>query len=257
MTRHRVILPQIQLPDSLPASSTSLDAETEHYLVRVLRARPGDIVEVCDGADSAWLAELIQSDEQHYAFQWVESAPTRSSNFPFVLAQGMPKADKLESILQKSTELGVTGFQPFFSKHCVVKPKPEKEAKKLGRWLKIVKEAARQCRRTDVPDVHASVSLMELCDVLPADLPKLVCWEGESSQSLRNWIQEHPDISGAVVAIGPEGGFSEDEITYLEQQGFVSVGLGPLILRTETAGPTVAALFQYMYGSLGDAVPES
>ncbi len=257
MTRHRVILPSLPIPDSLPAPSMELDSETEHYLLRVLRLQVGDTVEVCNGNNLSWQAELVELESGPPGLLWLEKLESRNAGFPVVLAQGMPKSDKLESIFQKSTELGVEGLIPFYSHHCVVKPKPNKQDKRLARWQKIVQEASRQCRRTDVPKVHAPVSLQELPDVLPPGYLRLVCWEGETSQSLRNWMKERADIPGVVLAVGPEGGFSEEEITYLGEHGFASVGLGPLILRTETAGPAVLSVFQYIYGSFGDTVPET
>ncbi|TNE49936.1 MAG: 16S rRNA (uracil(1498)-N(3))-methyltransferase [Deltaproteobacteria bacterium] len=257
MTRHRVILPHFPVPNSLPAPSVELDSETEHYLLRVLRLQLGDSVEVCNGDNLSWRAELVELETGAPGITWLEKLETRNASFPVVLAQGMPKSDKLENILQKSTELGVESLIPFFSKHCVVKPKPDKQKKRLDRWQKIVQEASRQCRRTDVPQVHTPVSLSELPDVLPPGYLRLVCWEGETSQSLRNWMIEHADIPGVVLAVGPEGGFSEEEITYLGEHGFASVGLGPLILRTETAGPAVLSVFQFVYGSFGDTVPKT
>lgn len=254
MSYRRVILRDVTWPNAEQPAPWRLDDTTAHYLTRVLRVGAGESVEVCNGRHESWLAALdIQAPDDVW-LRWLKPLPASATLFPVLLLQGMPKSDKLESILQKGTEVGVSGYLPFFSSRCIVRPRPEKLPKRMARWRRIVEEAARQCQRTDIPTVHEPVTLEELASQIPEDYARLVCWEEETSLSLKQWMAEQTHVSGVAVAVGPEGGFSTDEVDALSQGGFRSVGLGPLILRTETAGPTVGALFQFAYGPLGEAV---
>lgn len=261
MTYRRVILPGLRSLDTQEGMTYLLSSDTVHYLFRVLRMNDGSWVEACNGTHQSWLARLVRISEQQACLQEWQPLTPSVPLFPVYLAQGMPKGEKWETILQKGTELGISGFVPFFSSRCVVRPKPEKDAERLVRWQRIVQEASRQCHRSDVPEVIRPIHWEELHDHLPPALPRLVCWEGEPAslnnkpshgrEDLRQWCAKHPALPGVVVAVGPEGGWSSEEILFLHQQGFHVVGLGPLILRTETAGPFVAGLLQYLYGVLG------
>lgn len=247
----RVILPDLVIPTAQEGTSVPLAEETIHYLFRVLRVPDGSWIEVCNGTHQSWLARVVKTSPHEASLQDWKPCTHSLSLFPVYLAQAMPKGDKWEHILQKGTELGVSGFFPFFSSRCVIRPKPEKDSERTIRWQRIVQEASRQCQRSDVPHVASPVSWEELPLRLPPGLPRLVCWEEEHQQSLHDWFTTQATPPGIVIAVGPEGGFSAQEIVFFQQHQFVAAGLGSLILRTETAGPFVAGLFQYKYGILG------
>lgn len=249
----RVVLPQLSLdPSLLTSHELSLEPDTAHYLLRVLRQSPGQEIEVCDGKGMRWLARIHEQAALHACMvTLLEQLPSQPEPFPIYLAQGLPKGDKLELILRQGTEVGISGFFPFSSDRTVVQLDAKKAVKRLERWEKIVQEAARQSQRGHAPEVHEVVALRELNEILPKGWPRLICWEGEQSLGLQAWVRSFSaPPPGVVILIGPEGGFSAQEVESLRQQGVISVGLGPLILRTETAGLAVSSILQYEWGLL-------
>jgi 16S rRNA (uracil1498-N3)-methyltransferase len=251
MTRHRIVVPPKQWPVIAQDHSVILPSEFAHYLSTVLRLNTGSLLELCDGSHNRWLAEIGNCSKSDIQLYLREKLPPSSPIFQVYLAQALAKGDRFEQIIQRCTELGVCGFFPFVSEHCVVRLKAERLHTRLERWQRVLRDAARQSHRANIPEIHPPITLQQLPDILPAELPKLVCWEKEHGLSLKSWLQTNSWCKGVVVIIGPEGGFSAEEIATLAERDIVSVGLGPLILRTENAGPTVAAILQFALGSLG------
>jgi 16S rRNA (uracil1498-N3)-methyltransferase len=259
--QRRIVLPHLSLPspsdqaNPLLSAPLSLDAASARYLLRVLRQRAGDVVEICDGAGRRWLAEILaQEIHSPCSLRLLRPLPPTPQPFPVFLAQALAKGDRFEQILRQGTELGLSGFYPLQTQRTIVRIEQEKSPKRQERWEKIVAEAARQARRSHVPFVSSPLSLAELPMVLPPQMPACVCWEGEQQRSIRDWLETLPSLpKGLVAIIGPEGGFEEKEIQLLVQAGIASVSLGSLILRTETAGIAVASIFQYLYGLLSQS----
>jgi len=253
MARRRVVIPELQ--DALSSAEVgavlALPSAFVHYLCRVLRLEGGQSIELCDGRGARWDARLCLGEGDAADICLEARLDAEPLAFPIYLAQAIPKSDKMEQILQRCTELGVAGFYPFFSSRCVVKLTAARAARRLARWQRIVQEACRQSQRAWMPIVETPRGLLELQDQLPPGLPRLVCWAGAREQGLDDWIRAHPAPDGIVVFVGPEGGFAEAEIEALADAGVAAVGLGPAILRTETAGPAVAAILQFHYGALG------
>ncbi len=162
------------------------------------------------------------------------------------LLQGLPKGEKMELVLQKGTELGVKRFTPIFSQRT----QRVKGGAKAARWEKIVQEAARQCRRPSLPSLDRPSSLVEALEKEKAPL-KLMLWE-EGSVPLSQVLPCEPP-SAIAFLVGPEGGFSFEEAALAQEHGFLPVSLGPRILRSETAGFTLAAILQYLYGDLNSS----
>jgi 16S rRNA (uracil1498-N3)-methyltransferase len=163
------------------------------------------------------------------------------------LIQGLPKGDKMDLILQKGTELGISRFTPLLSGRSVPRLNQDRRDNRRQRWLKIIEEASRQSRRPCLPRLDEVETFDE---VLKADEGlKLLLWE-ETCQPLAQVLPTDPPGSAALL-VGPEGGFAEAEVARATQAGFVPVSLGPRILRTETAGFTLAAILQYLYGDIG------
>jgi 16S rRNA (uracil1498-N3)-methyltransferase len=171
--------------------------------------------------------------------------------FPIHLIQAVPKAEKMEWLLQKGTELGIREFSPVLTGRTVPALQGERSRTRLMRWRRIVEEAARQCQRPWLPIVHEARTLAEVLSSCREAL-RLVCWE-EESRPLAALLSGQTPVD-AAVCIGPEGGFEKNEIRQLEDADFQAVSLGPRILRTETAGLAVAAIFQYLYGDMGSTI---
>lgn len=172
------------------------------------------------------------------------------------LAQSLPKADKFEWIIQKNTELGVARFQPVLSERSNIRLDQATAAKKMERWRRIIQEAAEQSGRTVLPELEPIRSWDRFLEELRPGLI-LIPWEGEQTSSLRDILSREstPGSTGepgeVTVIIGPEGGFSLDEVAEAQSKGAIPVTLGPRILRTETAGLVVTAALLYHFNDLG------
>ncbi len=239
-------------PDVPPDATTlTIEGSAHHYLTRVLRLRAGDALELFDGRGSAWDARVDAIDVDA-ARATLSLGPVRTlPPAPAVtLLQGLPKGDKLELVLQKATELGATCVWPVQCKRSVVQLSGERANKRAERWRRIVEEAARQCRRADVPEVPEPVDLLAAVARLPEDTRVLVLDEEESSVRLGVALAEHAHAPIALV-VGPEGGLSREEVAALTARGASTVSLGPRILRTETAGLAALSVLQFLRGQLG------
>lgn len=257
MLKRRILLPSLSLPSSVPPPSSPLllDPDASHYLVSVLRLSEGSSLEVCDGHDRRWRASLEDASPKAASLRLLEALPPLPAPFPVYLAQGLAKGERFETVLRQGTEIGISGFFPFVSERCVVRLDQERSEKRLERWKTILREASRQSERSRLPAIAPPVPLASLVSSLPA-LPTFVCWEDQEGSTLKDWLRLlSPPPAGVIAIVGPEGGFAPHEIDFLLRQGVSSVGLGPLILRTETAPLAVASILQYHFGFLGGSPP--
>ena len=240
----RFFIPQF----SIESASISLPREITHHLRTVLRLREGSEIVICDGAGGCYQCRIEGLDSKQGSATVVRSWVEEETALDIQLLQGLPHSDKFDLVLQKNTELGVSCFVPVRCERWQFALPAAKVARKLERWQKIVTEAARQSGRSWLPQVQPPQSLTEAVSRCDADL-KLVLWE-EATQPLIELLPEQPPRRVAVL-IGPEGGLSRDEVASAESHGFVAAGLGPRILRTETAGLAISTILQYQYGDLG------
>jgi 16S rRNA (uracil1498-N3)-methyltransferase len=164
------------------------------------------------------------------------------------LLQGLPKGDKLELVLQKTTELGAARLTPVLTARSVPVRDAAREGRRLERWQRIVTEATRQCGRAQVPQVDAPLPLAQALSQVSAEM-RLVAWE-KGGRSLSSLAESFSPLSVAVL-IGPEGGLEASEVALAQDFGFLPVTLGPRILRTETAGMVLAAWIQLIWGDMG------
>jgi 16S rRNA (uracil1498-N3)-methyltransferase len=222
------------------------------HMVKVMRLGPGDPVSLFD--DQGWEHEgVLKSCDGHRAEVTILSSyrPERESALKITLAQALGKGDKMDFIVEKAVELGVSSVVPFVSEHTVPRLSREKAVGRQARWQKIALSAAKQCGRTRVPEVRELTSFADLVRTsVTADL-EVVFWEGESSCGIRQLKAERDQIASLILAIGPEGGFSDQEIALARQHGFRTVHLGKRILRTETAALAALTIAQLLWGDLG------
>jgi 16S rRNA (uracil1498-N3)-methyltransferase len=165
------------------------------------------------------------------------------------ICQALPKGDKIDLILQKGTELGAHDFWLFGGRRSVAKIRDDQQSSKLERWNRITAEAARQCGRSDIPEVTWRPSALEAANDTGQEL-RLILWEGEREHSLKNALSTEVKPSSVIVSIGPEGGFDPLEVRHFSQHGFQPVSLGSRILRTETASIAILAIIQYIWGDM-------
>ena len=220
-----------------------------HYVTRVLRLRVGDEIKAFDGARCEYDLQLTDVSRQMVAGQVVRVRETPTLSYtPLVLGQAIPKGPKMDLIVAKCSELGLTTLVPLYTERTVTRHVSKRDADKLGRWQRIAEAAAKQCGRQTLLDIRRPMTLSQFCvDYQTAPL-KLICWNKESQQSLRHTVERWNGQPPVVALVGPEGGWSEQEVGVAQAHGFLAAHLGPLTLRTETAAMVVTSLIRYQLG---------
>ncbi|HOP75317.1 MAG TPA: 16S rRNA (uracil(1498)-N(3))-methyltransferase [Bacillota bacterium] len=238
--------------DHIRGDKVFLEGSDHHHLLNVLRKKVGDEITVLNGKGEEFLARVIEIKPSMVIAEIV-TAMNRPAE-PRVkinLIQGLPKADKFEWIIQKNTELGVSRFQPVITERSTIRLDAEARTKKWERWSKIIKSAAEQSGRTIIPELEM-VKDWELAIRNLRPGLTLIPWEGETERSLKSVLEAEKVLPTEVnVIIGPEGGFSIQEINEAREYGAIPITLGPRILRTETAGLVAATSILYHFGDMG------
>ncbi|NLW56187.1 MAG: 16S rRNA (uracil(1498)-N(3))-methyltransferase [Firmicutes bacterium] len=231
--------------------------EDAHHLARVLRMKPGDALTAADGQGRLYHLEITAlAADTVSALVLGEEVDYSEPTVRITLYQSILKGEKMDWVLQKGTEIGISAFVPYLSTRTVARPEPKGYRKKQERWQKIVTAAAKQSERGLIPVVRPITPWTELAELLAGHLT-IVAWEGEQTLSLRAALAEQASTGPPAelsLIIGPEGGLAAAEVEQLVAWGAVPVSLGPRILRAETAGPVAAALVLYHFGDL-DPVP--
>lgn len=226
-----------------PKAYCFVDGENGRHMVRSLRIRPGEEVTLCDGAGKDYLCVVERLEEEG---AWVLVKEVRESvcepRVKAVICQCFPKGDKLETVVQKSVELGAQEIWPVQSERCIVKLDQKSGEKRTARLQKIALEAAKQSGRGRVPKVRSLLSLKEALRQAKEKGEILFFYE-KGTASLKEALRETGDR--VFLFIGPEGGFSPEEAEFAESLGAKLLSLGPRILRTETA--PLAALSALLY----------
>lgn len=226
-----------------------LPQEDAVHAARVLRMKPGEACELFAGdVRFAAVVETIAADD--VTLRVTGELPSTEARLRITLYQGLPKAEKMELIVQKAVELGADAVVPVAMSRCVVKLDPKDARKKQERWQKIAREACKQSGRCKQMDVAMPISMKQLLERLPQHQYALVPWEDARTISLNAIHAAHPEATDIAIVIGPEGGMSADEVAAMEQQGCTPVTLGPRILRTETAGLAAIAALLCLYGDM-------
>ena len=222
--------------------------EDARHATRVLRMREGEACELF--ADGKRFSGEIASIGEEVEVRITGEMPSTEAKLRITLYQGLPKADKMELIVQKSVELGACTVVPVAMSRCVVQLDAKDGRKKQERWQKIAREACKQSGRCEMMQVSEPISFKNLLANLPQHQAAIVPWEDARGYSLAKFHQEHPDVTDLAIVIGPEGGMSEDEIARMKEASCQSVTLGPRILRTETAGLCAMSALFCLYGDM-------
>ncbi len=246
-------------PEQFDRERVPISGDDFHHLTRVMRARVGERVMLCDGQGREAVAEIgeIAPDTVYAAI--VEQRLTEAEpEIEVWIAQSLPKGDKMETVVQRGTEIGAARFIPFISERTVVQYDAKKEARRMERWRKIAKEAAEQAQRGRVPVVEEPCRWERLIERAAEMDGAWLCYEKERGVSLgsalREWTGQAKGAAGrrkVLLLIGPEGGFSEEEVARAESAGIRAVGLGRRILRTETAAMVGLCCILYEFGEMG------
>lgn len=229
-----------------------------HHMVDVLRLQTGSKISVSDGMGNRYTARIkgVEADQVDISLLEKVSAADAIKTLPITLVQGVAKGSKMDWIVQKNTEMGIGVIQPITTQFTVVKFQSDQDAaKKQDRWQKIAIEAAKQSKRSTIPSVKKPVSLETYIDDarrVEGRWLRLLAYEKESGKPLKETISPEAleRYDGIELWIGPEGGFSEKEIDLAKDAGIQTIGLGPRILRTETASIALLAVVLYEMGVL-------
>jgi len=235
-------------------------AEDSNHILNVLRLERGAQIIVCDGNGMDYICELSETTKNAVTVRILSSAPCPAEpQTKVTLFQGLPKFDKMELIIQKCVEIGVSAIVPVITDRTIVKMNG-KEAAKVARWQKICESAAKQAGRGIVPHIGEVVTFRQCLEMAELFENKIIAYENEQELSIKEYLvgavtfdrsSTVKDASARKFAlfIGPEGGFSDKEARAMADAGITHVSLGKRILRTETAG--MAALTAILY-ELGD-----
>ncbi len=244
---HRFFVP----PHSIRAHRVLLRGTIVHQIRDVLRLRPGDEIVLLDNSEHAHRVELVTIDRDTVRGRVVEKWKLETEPVTrLTLYQGLLKGQKFEWVLQKGTEIGVAAFVPLLAARCIVGSLDEMSAARVERWERIIVEAAEQAGRATLPRLESAMLFQQACERARLGGLSLIPWEGEPSRGLRDVLLPIPKAKECNLFIGPEGGFTEEEITLAREYGVVPVSLGPRILRAETAGLVAAAAILYEWGDL-------
>ncbi len=241
-------------PDQILQAHPRLGEEDARHVRTVLRLQPGAPVVVFDGTGAEYEARIDAIDARGVTLALLQRLISESeSPLEITLAQGYLKDKKMDELVRRLTELGVAHWLPFMARRSVPSPDERRGQARHQRWQKISLEAVKQCRRNRPMTISSPVSFSEaLAAAASCDL-KLFFWEGPETQPLHRPVGRSAPAR-VFIMIGPEGGFAPDEQQAARAQGFQMVGMGPRILRAETAAVTACALAQFLFGDMGQNV---
>jgi 16S rRNA (uracil1498-N3)-methyltransferase len=230
--------------------SASIEGKEHHHLSRVLRARPGHRIWLTDEEGSSYLAEVQEVGKEETRVLILERIQSDKRRIHLVLAPGLIKAKKMDFLVQKATELGMSSLVPVIAARSIVKIE-EKEAKKVDRWQRIAAEAAKQSRRAFVPAIFAPEHFRDFCEKRSGSRKFLLC--EADGRLLRDVLARGPGradkegVPAVLVLVGPEGGWTREEKTFALANGFEAVSLGEQVLRAETAALAALALLAHFW----------
>lgn len=219
-----------------------LNNDDSYHITKVMRMQLNDLIEVVD-AEKCYIAKIIDLSENVVAEVIECQEEVRELETKVTLVQSLVKEQKMDFILQKATELGVTEIIPLEVSRSVIKIN-NKEDKKIERWQKIVKEASEQSKRVIIPKVNNVHNIKELCKLDNYDI-KLLCTVRENTKNIKNILSNVKDNVTMLIVVGPEGGFSIEEENEMINNGFITVSLGSTVLRTETVALYLMSVINY------------
>lgn len=231
--------------------SVLLQAEDAKHAAQVMRMQPGEEFYAVDANGRRFLAEFESLSKTACSAVLKEELSDNEAPVRITIYQGLPKADKMELVVQKLTELGAARLVPVKMERCVVKLDEKDGKKRQDRLQKIAREAAKQCKRGGCLEVEAPQSWKQLRESMQKHDLLLVPWEDAAGYGLSSAHAEFPEVRDIGIVIGPEGGMSANEIAAIEEIGAKQITLGPRILRTETAAISACALSMLLWGDLG------
>ncbi len=237
-------------PEKMGKYESVISGDDAHHLRDVLKIQPSDLVVVFDGQGHEFRARVVSVTRHQVTVTMLNRIEAETDSvLNLTIAQGYLKDKKMDAVVRQLTELGVVRWVPFLSSRSVPSPDPQRLEGRYQRWKKISMESLKQCRRTRAMEISPVVSFEKaLAHAATCDL-RVIFWEGAKAEAVMH--RHRPSNPASIFAmIGPEGGFDEKEISLAKQAGFEVAGMGPRILKAETAAVTAAALAQFVFGDM-------
>lgn len=245
---HRFFVEKEQIKDGY----VTLVGSAAHYFSHVLRLEREEIITAFDGRGNEYKVKIDKIEKEKVSGAILKKTVSNKDTLVDInLVQGIPKGEKMDLIVQKCTELGVSKITPVLTERTIVKLNDKKRTQRKERWQRIAQEAAKQSKRFIVPEIADILTLKEFLKSLNPEEKNIILWEEEKEYSLRGYLRENRGLEKLNVFIGPEGGFSEEEVNLLRGKNGISITLGRRILRTETAGLAALTMILYDLGDLG------
>lgn len=233
-----------------------IQGQDVNHIKKVLRAKIGDELQICNSQNGEnFLCDIKEIENEKILCKIKQEIEEKvESNIEVTIFQGLPKADKMEYIIQKSVELGVYDITPVEMKRCVVKLDEKDKNKKQVRWQKISEVAAKQCGRDIIPQINRIINTKNICELIKKYDIVLVAYENEKEKTLKEQLKlikekmqklEKDELIKIGIVIGPEGGLEERDVQDLKENGAKIITLGKRILRTETVALNVLSVIMY------------
>ena len=236
--------------DRIALAEPTITGPDVHHIRKVLRLRPGAEVVLCDGEGHDYQARIVATERDRVRVAVIEAITNASeSALSLTLAQAYLKGKKMDLLVRQLTELGITRWSPFIARRSVPAPDKKKMAARRRRWQKISLEAIKQCGRSRAMLIDPLVSFEDNLTRAQACELKLIFWEEYlAAKPLNELCVGNP--ASLFLMIGPEGGFSDQEVARAQEAGFEAVSMGPRILRTETAALAAGVMVQMLFGDM-------
>jgi 16S rRNA (uracil1498-N3)-methyltransferase len=247
-------MPRFFVPhECIQGHSAIIKGQEALHIYKVLRLKQGEQIWIFDGTGIDYRCEIQNIQRENVVVRILDRFNSCAEPpINMTLFQSLPKSDKMDLIIQKSTELGVTGIVPIITERTVVNIQEERIQSRLKRWRRIALEACKQCNRSVIPHIHDILPFKESLKLIKSFQLSLIPWEEENERGLKEVLKPLENgIKDICFLIGPEGGFTQEEINAARRRGGISVSLGPRILRTETAGMVLLSILMYELGDLG------
>ena len=230
----------------------SITGKEARHIVNVLRMKKGETLILMDGKGQLFEATIKTLNYKEVRVKINKSiSPLPPSPIEISLAQAIIKSHPMDYLIQKVTELGISSIHPFYSERTVIKLKPKHLKNKMDRWTEIIKSACKQCGRATLPDLNTPLLFEEIIKNVPDKKTlKILLWEDEDKVDLKRFLRSMSPLPRILATVGPEGGFTSNEINLAKDVGFQLISLGNRILRTETAAVSLISIIQYEWGDL-------
>jgi 16S rRNA (uracil1498-N3)-methyltransferase len=237
-------------PQQMGKYESVISGDDAHHLRHVLKLQPDELVVVFDGRGREFRARIVSITPRQVRVAMLDRVEADTDSvLDLTICQGFLKDKKMDGLVRQLTELGVVRWVPFFSRRSIPSPDPQRLKGRYQRWQKIATESLKQCRRSRAMVISPVVSFDEaLKQAASIDL-KVIFWEEAKADEAMH-RQRLPKPARLFLMVGPEGGFDRDEINLAKQHGFEVAGIGPRVLRAETAALAVAVLAQFLFGDM-------